>query len=316
MMGLSPLGVLCVLAFSLAAYLFAASLPIFRARPTLKERMARLEPASPGQASGRPVVAPLFGSRMLGYAQDSLGRGLVAALARVFPARNREIARRLALVRPDATVQTFYGECLGVALVGAALVPIQHYMVLALTGARFLPLWLALFTGAAGFAIPYMGLAQKVKAREVRMLMSLPTVLDVVAIGISAGYTPQQALREVAREGRDEVSRELGRALVQTSLSGRQNSLVSVLESMAERNGLHELSVFVAQVRATETLGLDILPTLRAQAEGLREWKRRRIVEAGGKAGIKMVIPIALILPVLFVVVLLPAVFQLLGLGL
>ncbi len=85
---------------------------------------------------------------------------------------------------------------------------------------------------------------------------------------------------------------------------------------MAERNGLHELSVFVAQVRATETLGLDILPTLRAQAEGLREWKRRRIVEAGGKAGIKMVIPIALILPVLFVVVLLPAVFQLLGLGL
>jgi len=48
----------------------------------------------------------------------------------------------------------------------------------------------------------------------------------------------------------------------------------------------------------------------------LRERQRVRIVEEGGKASIRMVLPVALfILPVLFVVVLVPATAELMHLG-
>ena len=54
---------------------------------------------------------------------------------------------------------------------------------------------------------------------------------------------------------------------------------------------------------------------LAAQADALRERRRAAIVEAGGRATIRMVIPIAVfVLPVLAIVVLVPAAVQLLQL--
>ena len=98
------------------------------------------------------------------------------------------------------------------------------------------------------------------------------------------------------------------------ALGGR--SLIEALEAMAERNAVPELTRVVGQLRAAHEQGLPLAQTLAAQAEALRERKRLRIVEEGGKASVRMVLPVALfILPVLFVVLLWPAAEELTRLG-
>jgi len=77
-----------------------------------------------------------------------------------------------------------------------------------------------------------------------------------------------------------------------------------------------ELWSLASQLRAAHEQGLPLVHTLAVQADTVREAKRLRIVEEGGKATVRMVLPVAvLILPVLFVVILYPAGMQLLNLG-
>jgi tight adherence protein C len=91
---------------------------------------------------------------------------------------------------------------------------------------------------------------------------------------------------------------------------------VEALEAMAERNAVPELTSFASQVRAAHEQGIPLVHTLSVQAEALREQKRLRIVEEGGKATVRMILPVALfILPVLFVVLLAPAAIELMRLG-
>jgi tight adherence protein C len=85
---------------------------------------------------------------------------------------------------------------------------------------------------------------------------------------------------------------------------------------MAERNGVPELTSVVDHLRAVHEQGLPLVQSLAAQAGALRERQRLRIVEAGGKASVRMILPVALfILPVLFVVVLVPASVELMHFG-
>jgi tight adherence protein C len=96
----------------------------------------------------------------------------------------------------------------------------------------------------------------------------------------------------------------------------RGQTLIDSLEEMSERVGVPELTSFTSQLRAAHEQGIPLTRTLTAQAEALRERKRLRIVEEGGKASVRVLLPVALfIMPVLFVVLLVPAAVELMRLG-
>lgn len=144
--------------------------------------------------------------------------------------------------------------------------------------------------------------------------MELPTILDMLTIATSAGLALEQALVQVARQGAGTVARELQQVTREMALG--QRTLVEAFEAMAERNAVPELTGLASQLRAAYEQGLPIVHVLSTQAEALREQKRLRIVEEGGKASVRMIIPVALfILPVLFVVLLVPAAVELINLG-
>ena len=72
----------------------------------------------------------------------------------------------------------------------------------------------------------------------------------------------------------------------------------------------------VARLSAAYEQGLPLSQALATQAQTLRERQRLHIVEEGGKASVRMLLPVALlILPALFVVVLVPAAAELMRLG-
>jgi tight adherence protein C len=136
----------------------------------------------------------------------------------------------------------------------------------------------------------------------------------MLTIATSAGMALEQSLLEVARQSAGIVAQELQRVSREMALG--QTSLVFALGVMAERNGVPELTSVVDHLRAVHEQGLPLVQSLAAQAGALRERQRLRIVEAGGKASVRMILPVALfILPVLFVVVLVPASVELMHFG-
>jgi tight adherence protein C len=145
--------------------------------------------------------------------------------------------------------------------------------------------------------------------------MELPTILDLLTLATSAGMALEQALEEVARHSDGVVAREL-RLLVRELALGQRRTLDEALGAMAERLGLAEFERVIGRMGAAYEQGLPLAQALAAQAQALREQQRLHVVEEGGKATVRMLLPVALlILPVLFVVVLVPAAAELTRLG-
>lgn len=303
--------------FGLGAYVLLTAQPIGRPKPDLAERLRRLDVDERIRAEiARQDVRSIFASRLLeGILRpvlDDAGRLLRSILGRFGLAGGQELERRLRIMRPGVEPAQFFGEKLASGLVGFAVFPVMTALAIHPFGAW--PVWIWLVGFIAGFLAPDWDLDRRMASRRTLMLMELPILLDMLAIATSAGLALEQALGQVARQSQGEVAQELQRAARELALG--RGSVMEVLEAMAERNAVPELAAFVGQLRAAHEQGIPLVQTLATQAEALREQKRLRIVEEGGKASIRMVLPVALfILPVLFVVLLLPAAIEVLHLG-
>lgn len=305
------------LLFGLGAYLLLTAQPIGRPKPDLAERLRRLDVDERIRAEmAMQDVRPIFASRvlegMLRPVLDDLGGMVRGVLARVGLAGGQELERRLQIIRPGVEPAQFFGEKLASGLVGFAIFPLMNGLGIHPFGVW--PVWVWLFGFVAGFLAPDWDLERRMAARRTRMLMELPVLLDMLTIAASAGLALEQALGLVARQSQGAVAQEL-RHVVRELALGR-GSVIEGLDSMAERNGIPELNTFAGQLRAAHEQGIPLVHTLATQAGALREQKRLRIVEEGGKATVRMVLPVAVfILPVLFVVLLLPAALQMIHLG-
>ena len=303
--------------FGAAVYLLVTAQPLGRPKPDLAERLRRLDVDERlRMAYARRDARPFFRSRLLEAllrpVLDDVGRLARAGLGRFGLAGGEELERQLRAVRPGVDMGQFYGEKVAAALIGLALFPLMNAFGIAPFGSW--PIWAWALGGVGGFLFPNWDLARRAVARRTRMVMELPVMLDLLTIAVSAGQSLEQALALVAREGAGAVARELRIVLRELAVSRRP--LVAALEGMAERNAVPELTSLVSQLRAADEQGLPLVQTLAVQAATLREQKRLRILAEGGKATVRMVLPVALfILPVLFVVLLFPAAVQLLGLG-
>jgi len=303
--------------FGLGAYLLLTAQPIGRPKPDLAERLRRLDVDERIRAEiERQDVRPIFASRllegMLRPALDDLGRLLRSVLGRFGLAGGEELERKLRIARPGVEPAQFFGEKVATGLVGLAIFPLMNGLSIHPFGVW--PMWLWLVGFAVGFLMPDWELDRRLTSRRTMVVMELPILLDMLTIATSAGLALEQALSVVARQSQGAVAQELQHAVREMALG--QRSVVEVLEAVAARNAIPELSSFVGQLRAAHEQGIPLVQTLSTQAEALREQKRLRIVEEGGKASVRMVLPVALfILPVLFVVLLVPAAVELMHLG-
>jgi tight adherence protein C len=307
------------LLFGFGLLLVLVSQPIGRPKPDLAEQLRRLDVHERIRSElerGRHPHSRLFATRwlegLLRPVLEDLGGATRALLGRLGIWRGGDLGRKLSLARPGVEPIQFIGEKVATGLILMALFPILNALDLTLFGPW--PAWVWLLGFGIGFMAPDWQIESKLAARSARMSMELPTILDMLTIAASAGLALEQALVEVSRQSEGIVARELQRASREMALG--QCSLVEALQSMADRNAVPELTSVVDHLRAVHDQGLPLVQALAAQAEALRERQRVRIVEEGGKANVRMVLPVALfILPVLFVIVLVPASVELMHLG-
>jgi tight adherence protein C len=311
--------ILLPLVLGVGLYLVLISQPLGRPKPDLGERLRaldvdeRLRLSELGPRERRPLFASRLLESMLRPILEDVGRALRGVLLRLGLAGGRELESRLRLVRPGVDAIQFTGEKLAAGLVVCATFPLMNVLRLQPFGAW--PVWIWLLGFCVGFLLPDWDLDRRAARRRGLVLMELPTILDMLTLATSAGMAVEQALEEVARQSEGVVAVEL-RVVARELALGQRRNLPEALRSLSERLGTREVEHVLGRMSAAYEQGLPLSQSLTTNAQALRERQRLHIVEEGGKASVRMLLPVAvLILPALFVVVLVPAAAELMRLG-
>ncbi len=204
---------------------------------------------------------------------------------------------------------------------------VERFLAQRIIGFVFIPVWMIvmfvfnplgvsglLFWGMLGLGVmigalgPTSQLNKKVDARQKSIQRSLPDVMDLLVISVEAGLGFEQALDRVIANVPGELSNEFSRVLGE-SRAGSSRS--DALRAMDKRCDTPEIRSFVMAMIQADTFGVSIGRVLRSQADELRVKRRQRAQEQAQKAPVKMMIPMVFcIFPALFVVVIGPAVIN------
>jgi len=295
-----PLGA----ALGLGLWTLVSLVPRFGA-PRLARRVAPyVLDVSPRAREVVVARAPEPGSVLAGLAAPALAR-LARGIAVVLGG-DEAIARRLRQAGDPARVERFRSRQLLVA-VGAAAAAV----VLVALWARVAPLApvaqvvLVALAAAGGLLLPERLLARRAAARLARIGEELPTVLDLLALALTAGEGVHDALRRVSRIGGGELARELARVVAEANAGA---ALPDALARCSAQLAQPALSRAIDQLLAGLERGAPLAQVLRAQAADVREDAKRRLLESAGAAEIKMLFPLVLlILPVTVLFALWPA---------
>lgn len=293
-------------AFGLGVCVMLAVLPSWGA-PTLIRRIAPYirDVADP---LGITALAPLrsFGARELWQrAQQRVAAALGGSSV---------IERRLRQARRPGDVIGFRGRQLAWMLAGlgsgGAIAVIAVIVGRASGSVAVLPL----LGAALGAVLCDMELTGAARRRTARIADELPTVLDFLAMCLSAGEGILDSLRRVAGIGTGELTTELRDVVLAV---GTGTGLGDALTRMGSDLQLPALTRSLDHVVAALDRGAPLAQVLQAQATDAREEAKRGLIERAGRKEIYMLIPLVfLILPLSVLFAIFPGVFLLrLGIG-
>lgn len=166
---------------------------------------------------------------------------------------------------------------------------------------------------ALGYYFPVMSLNSKIRKRQEQIVRALPDALDLLVICVEAGLGLEQAMGKVYEKWDNELALAFGRVIREIQLGKFRRD---ALRDMARRMDVPDVNSFVAAIIQAEQLGVSMAKILRVQSDQMRVKRRQRAQEKAQKAPVKMMIPMVLIIfPSIWIVLLGPAVLQLMDAG-
>jgi tight adherence protein C len=201
---------------------------------------------------------------------------------------------------------------LGTRILLPAALGIGSLLLLPILGVSALKVILGVvyFTGL-GYVLPTLIVGMRVKRRQKEMQRALPDALDMLVVSVEAGLGLNQALVRVA----DEIFRlspVLSEQMTLVNLEIRAGTARDeALRNLADRTGLADIASLTGMLIQTDRFGTSVAQALRIHADTMRTKRRQRAEEAAAKTTIKLIFPLVFcIFPALFVVILGPAMIQ------
>jgi tight adherence protein C len=186
---------------------------------------------------------------------------------------------------------------LGIGLASSGLLPVGNGLIFGLIGA------------ALAFLLPDFVLGRLVRTRRGNMLIQLPEVLDLLTVSVEAGLGFDGALARITERSKGPLLEELSIVLHEMRIG---ESRIQALKNFAERLDMPETTAFARSIIQAEQLGMSLARILRAQAQDSRNKRQMWAEEKAMKAPIKMLFPtVIFIFPAMFIVILGPAMLQL-----
>ncbi len=159
-----------------------------------------------------------------------------------------------------------------------------------------------------GWIGPEFWLSRRVTLRQAELFRSFPNMIDLLTVSVEAGLGFDQALDRVASKMKGALAEEVSRTLREMQLGSTR---VEALSRLAYRTGVHAIQLFVSSVVQAERLGISMGNVLRVQADEVRRARKMAAQEKAMKAPVKILFPlIAFVFPSIFIVILGPAVIQ------
>jgi len=159
-----------------------------------------------------------------------------------------------------------------------------------------------------GWLLPRQVLYRLVRRYRAKLQEALPDTIDLLGIVLGTGLALDQAMLRVSEEMEyiyPELAAEFATVVMQVK-AGQERS--KAFQQLVRRTGVEDIKALSAMIVQSERFGTSLSQALTVYADGLRNRRRLRSEAAVAKAGIKMLFPIVLfILPVLFVITLVPA---------
>lgn len=156
---------------------------------------------------------------------------------------------------------------------------------------------------------PELYLANLRAKRSLLLLRSFPDTLDLLLVCTEAGLALDAALARVCRElghAYPEITDELNKTRLELTLL---NDREKALGNLAERVDLVPVRSLVASLMQTEKFGTSLADTLRVLASEYRNTRLMLAEEKANRLPVMMTVPlITLLLPALFLIILGPAI--------
>jgi tight adherence protein C len=165
--------------------------------------------------------------------------------------------------------------------------------------------------GILGMIGPSFWLDHKKAQRQLIFRRALPDALDILVICLEGGLSLPGSLKRVASELRTaHPALALEFNIIQREIQlGR--SAGESFQQMGLRTDLMEIRTLASVITQTERYGASLVRSLRIHADTLRVKRQQQAEEMAQKASVKMLFPTLLfIFPAIFVVILGPAMFQ------
>lgn len=163
--------------------------------------------------------------------------------------------------------------------------------------------------GLFGFFVADIWVRNLGERRQVLIRNGLPDAIDMMTVCVEAGLGFDAALSRVAVNLEGPVASEFARVIQEMQFG---KSRTDALRSLVDRTDVPELRAFVSSLVQSSELGISVGDVLREQAREMRVKRRQRAEEKAQKLPVKILFPLLLcLLPALFVVVLGPAVLDL-----
>ena len=238
---------------------------------------------------------------------------LVSRLRLLDPTKSEKLRDQLTMAgyRGEAPVITFtFFRFVGLVVLPAVA---AIYAFLLTKSGMQLPakMLIVLGAGISGYFLPAIILRNKIQNRQAALTKSFPDTLDLMVICVEAGLSMEAAFNRVAREIADSAPELAEEVLLTTAELSFLPDRRTGLENFAKRTGLPQVKALTTALIQSEKYGTPLAVALRVLARENREARMSRAEKKAAALPAQLTVPmIAFFLPVIFVVILGPAVLK------
>ncbi|WP_222877642.1 type II secretion system F family protein [Terrihabitans soli] len=172
-------------------------------------------------------------------------------------------------------------------------------------------LGVAIFAAYVGIKAPQIFLKNKISKRQQSIRRAFPDALDLLLICIEAGMSVEAAFRKVSQEiGEQSIALAEEFVLTSAEMSYLQDRR-QAYENLANRIGLDGVRAVTGALIQSERYGTPIAQSLRVMAQENRDMRMNEAEKKAAALPPKLTVPmIVFFLPVLFIVIIGPAIMQ------
>ncbi len=275
-----------------------------------KMRSARMTEMKPGRDAGLTKLR----QTPKGFMQELVDR---FGLRSKFETEELKAKLKMAGLRGQAPLVAymFFRMVMPIILTIVALL----YLFIVMTKLSYPPaikIMIALGIGFIGFYLPNMFLENMVQRRQQSIKEAFPDALDMLLICVQAGMSIEAAFGKVSKEISSqslELAEEL--SLTTAELSYLQERR-QAYENLGKRTGIAGVKAVATALIQSERYGTPVAQALRVMAKENRDMRMSEAEKKAAALPPKLTVPmIVFFLPVLFIVILGPAIIQVMKLG-